>query len=61
GVLCRLLPPNVYDLAVGSGAEAVQAKCAGMRLRRFASAVKSDFHSYFWARFAQPSLLLYCR
>lgn len=61
GVLCRLLPPNVYDLVVGTGPEAIHAKCAGLRLRRFESAVEHDFHSYFWARFAQPSLLLYCR
>lgn len=61
GLLCRLLPPNVYQLAAGSGAAAVRAKCAVLSLDRFETAMNRDFHSYFWARFVQPSTLLYCR
>lgn len=58
---CRLLPPNVYQLASGEGAGAARAKCAVLSLARFEAAMSRDFHSYFWARFAQPVTLLYCR
>lgn len=61
GALCRLLPPNVYQLAAGTGAAAARAKCAVLSLERFEAAMSRDFHSYFWARFVQPSTLLYCR
>lgn len=58
---CRVLPPNVYHIHIGAGAEAVYAKCAALSLNRFQQAMRRDFHSYFWARFAQPCGLLYCR
>jgi hypothetical protein len=61
GLACMLLPPNVYHIHVGSGAEAVYAKCAVLTTSRFQRAMRSDFHSYFWARFAQPCAMLYCR
>lgn len=56
-LLCRLLAPNVYHVAAGNKL----AKCATLRLDRFESAMQRDFHSYFWARFAQPCKLAYCR
>ena len=59
--LCRLLPPNVYQLVAGGGNTAARAKCAAVSLDRFEAAMSRDFHSYFWARFVQPSMLLYCR
>jgi hypothetical protein len=60
-LLCRLLPPNVYHLAGGRGVDAPRAKCAVLSVERFHAATHSDFHSYFWARFAQPCRLLWCR
>ena len=61
GPACKVLPPNVYHIHIGQGAEAVYAKCAVLTIARFQHAMHSDFHSYFWARFAQPCGVLYCR
>ena len=66
GWMCRLLPPNVYHIhhrSNGSGDEPLEsrAKYALLTLERFCSAMKDDFHSYFWARFAQPCEVLYVR
>ncbi len=58
-VAARLLPPNVYHLRFG--AEALRAKLTVVRLDRFEAGTGTDFQSYFWARFAQPCLLLYAR
>lgn len=52
----RLLPPNVYQLEAATG---VRCKYALMPLRQFARRLDRDFHSYFWARFAQPCQLVY--
>lgn len=65
GWLCSLLPPNVYHIcqpadAVGATPE-LRAKYALVTMARFCHAVKADFHSYFWARFAQPCKILYAR
>jgi len=59
--LCRLLAPNVYHISCGDGANAAHAKCATLSLGRFETAMRRDFHSYFWARFAQPCLIVDCR
>ncbi|MGB5209231.1 MAG: hypothetical protein WBN31_05525 [Gammaproteobacteria bacterium] len=61
GPACRLLKPNVYQIHVGTGGTAIRAKCATLLLEQFEKAQRHDFHSYFWARFAQPSRILYCR
>jgi hypothetical protein len=63
GWLCRALPPNVYHICQSAGTDApeLRAKYALLTLDRFLSAVKDDFHSYFWARFAQPCEILYIR
>ncbi len=69
GWMCKLLPPNVYhihhktDDAGGPEADnhAQRAKYALLTLKRFRSAMQDDFHSYFWARFAQPCEVLYSR
>lgn len=55
--LAWMLPPNVYQVRWGEA----RAKCAVMTLDRFVQAMRHDFHSYFWARFMQPSGILYCR
>jgi hypothetical protein len=66
GWMCKLLPPNVYQIHHKSddpGAETpdLRAKYALLTLDRFNHAMKHDFHSYFWARFAQPCGILYVR
>ena len=59
--LARMLPPNVYQVRCGRPPHEARAKYALMTLDRLAYALRADFHSYFWARFAQPSGLVYCR
>ncbi len=61
GLLAKALPPNVYQIHHGSPPDEIRAKYALLTLDRFERAVRSDFHSYFWARFAQPCGILYCR
>lgn len=61
GWLARALPPNVYQIQHGLPPNETRAKYALLTLDRFESAVRRDFHSYFWARFAQPCGILYCR
>ena len=61
GWLARALPPNVYQIKQGSPPDEVHAKYALLTLDRFEYAVRSDFHSYFWGRFAQPCGILWCR
>lgn len=58
----RLLPPNVYYLSLpaADGAPALRAKVATMTLTRFEQAML-DYHSYFWARFTQPTGLVRVR
>lgn len=59
--LARALSPNVFQVQCGDPPAEARAKVAVMTLERFEHAMSHDFHSYFWARFAQPSGLLYCR
>ncbi|MDT8322164.1 MAG: hypothetical protein RQ826_16735, partial [Xanthomonadales bacterium] len=59
--LAWLLSPNVYQVCAGSGVGEVRAKYALLTLGRFERAMRRDPHPYFWARFAQPAGLLYCR
>jgi len=66
GWLCRLLPPNVYHIHHKAGdlnevEHELRAKYALLTLNRFQHAMRHDFHSYFWARFAQPCEVLYVR
>jgi hypothetical protein len=66
GWMCRLLPPNVYQIHVnpgqtGDAQHGLRAKYAVLTLSRFHHAMKHDFHSYFWARFAQPCEILFVR
>jgi hypothetical protein len=61
GWLARALPPNVYQIHDGIPPEDIRAKYALMTLDQFERAVRDDFHSYFWARFAQPCGILYSR
>lgn len=61
GWLAKALPPNVYQIHHGLPPDDIRAKYALLTLDRFESAVRRDYHSYFWARFAQPCGILYCR
>ena len=66
GWMCRLLPPNVYHIHHKNDDPASEnpeqrAKYALLTLKRFRKAMQHDFHSYFWARFAQPCEILYVR
>ena len=61
GALCWLLPPNVHHLAARDLEGQIRVQYALMTLGRFDSAVRTGFHSYFWARFAQPCLMAYTR
>lgn len=56
-----LLPPNVYHLRAGDGDPSAVAKYATIRLDHFRRAIERDFHSYFWARFAQPCRIIFVR
>jgi hypothetical protein len=57
----RLLPPNVYHLALTEFEPRLAAKYATVTIDRLEAAVGNDFHSYFWARFAQPVAPVYVR
>jgi hypothetical protein len=64
--LCALLPPNVYHIHCRSNesdpeSDDLRAKYAVLTLDRFKHAMKHDFHSYFWARFAQPCEIIYAK
>ena len=56
------LPPNVFYLETPWRGLTLRAKYAIVSLSQFRRAVSADaFHSYFWARFAQPVRLAYVR
>ena len=66
GWMCKLLPPNVYQIHhkaenTDTQNQELRAKYALLTLSRFHDAMQKDFHSYFWARFAQPCDILYTR
>lgn len=55
GRLCRLLPPNVYYLEAEHEGATVRCKFAVLGIDQFRRAcTRQAFHSYFWARYAQP-------
>ena len=57
-----LLPPNVVYLETNFAGGTVRAKCAIISLGDFERGVSGRwFHSYMWARFAQPCRLAYVR
>lgn len=61
GVANRLLPPNVYHVMLEVAGARHTAKVATITLDHFARCIGDDFHSYFWARFAQPCVVLQAR
>ncbi len=57
-----VLPPNVFYLEAPWRDRTLRAKYAILSLPQFRRAVSSrTFHSYFWARFAQPVRLAHVR
>lgn len=55
------LPPNVFYLEVPHQDRTLRAKYAVISTRDFERGAQYWFHPYIWARFAQPSRLLYAR
>lgn len=51
----RMAPPNVFYIETPSPHGTLRAKYAALSIRQFERLVSTrTFHSYFWARFAQP-------
>lgn len=60
--LNRLLPPNVYYVETPFEGRTVRAKYAILTLAQFERLVgQRTLQSYFWARFAQPTIVLWAR
>lgn len=55
------LPPNVFYIEVPCQEKTLRAKYAVISTADFERAAQYWFHSYIWARFAQPSRLLFAR
>jgi hypothetical protein len=61
-LLNRLLPPNVYYIEAPFAERTVRAKYALLTLEQFERLVgQQTLQSYFWARFAQPTIVLWAR
>jgi len=60
-VLNAWLPPNVFYLEVPYQEKILRAKYAVVSAADFEQGAQFWFHSYIWARFAQPSRLLFAR
>jgi hypothetical protein len=57
-----LLPPNVYYIEAPFEGRTVRAKYALLTLAQFERLVEGrTLQSYFWARFAQPTIMLWAR
>lgn len=55
------LPPNVYYVEIDTPEGRLRAKYALLSLAAFEKLIsRRTFHSYFWARFAQPMRLVEC-
>lgn len=58
----KLLPPNVFYLEVPASGRLLRAKYAVVAQAHFRRLVsRRAFHSYFWARFAQPVRIAFAR
>jgi len=55
------LPPNVFYLEVSAQERVLRSKYAVISMTEFEKGNQYWFHSYLWARFAQPVRLLYAR
>ncbi len=60
--LNKLLPPNVFYLEVPYGENTIRAKYAVLSLGDLQKGTSPRwFHSYLWARFCQPTAMVYVR
>jgi hypothetical protein len=59
--LARVLPPNVYYLEAPFEGARLRSKCTVISLVDFERGTSRWFHSYLWARFAQPTTLAWTR
>lgn len=60
--LNKLLPPNVFYLEVPFEKQTVRAKYAILSLKDLIKGTSRQwFHSYLWARFCQPTAMVYVR
>lgn len=58
----RLLPPNVFYAEMEIDGKTLRTKYAVMTLEQFEHRTSARcFHTFFWARFAQPCALTYAR
>lgn len=55
------LPPNVFYIEAGEGAARLRAKYAVLSRAHLEDGSSRWFHSYLWARFAQPCRVLHVR
>ena len=61
-LLNRLLPPNIYYIETPFAERTVRAKYALLTLEQFERLVdRKTLQSYLWARFAQPTVVLWAR
>jgi hypothetical protein len=60
-ILNGLLPPSVFYLESKHQDTIIRAKYSVISMKDFESGVLSWFHSYLWARFAQPVRILFTR
>ena len=56
-----LLPPNVFYLEVGAGDERLRAKYSVLSRTHLDRGTSRWFHSYVWARLAQPCRIVWVR
>jgi len=61
-VLNKLLPPNVFYMEIPHGENTIRAKYAILSLSDLQKGTSHRwFHSYLWARFCQPTAIVYVR
>ncbi|MEX2525627.1 MAG: hypothetical protein WD750_11775 [Gammaproteobacteria bacterium] len=60
-ILNAWLPPNVFYMEVGGEEAVLRCKYAVLSRHDFERGCRDWFHSYIWARFAQPVRTLYTR
>ena len=57
----KILEPNVYQLILVESDSKCSAKYATVSMRSLEEKITNGFHPYLWARFSQPSKILYTK
>ncbi len=57
----QLLEPNVYQLILSKRGIKCSAKYATISLKHLEKKITTGFHPYLWARFSQPSSVIYVK